>query len=342
MSKTTEYSGDMIYENGSLKRILVDGGYIENGVYHFYVTGHLGNNYMVVNASGTIVQKNQYYPFGMSFADDVSPSAQPYKYNGKEQDQMHGLNQYDYSARNYDPVMGRFTTMDPLAEKYFSISPYAYCLNNPIKLVDPDGRDAVIAIYGNQITVSANVYLYGAGATNAVRSQYQSDVNAKWGGTYSATSANGTSFDVSVNVNFSLYGGKEKNNPTIIPESWNPFNRDNFVEVGAGDKRSYVQGGDEGVWRSQGRNGMTLAQDNPAPHEVGHLLGLGDRYTDKGGVNKGWEGNIMGESRTGNVEQRNIDGILKDAMKAYDKWIQNPKNEGKEFRYEINTNNPNY
>ncbi|MDR1763090.1 MAG: metallopeptidase family protein, partial [Dysgonamonadaceae bacterium] len=74
-------------------------------------------------------------------------------------------------------------------------------------------------------------------------------------------------------------------------------------------------------------------------HEVGHLLGLDDRYTDKGGVNKGWEGNIMGESRTGKVEQRNIDGILKDAMKAYDKWIQNPKNEGKEFRYEINNSN---
>jgi hypothetical protein len=49
----------------------------------------------------------------------------------------------------------------------------------------------------------------------------------------------------------------------------------------------------------------------------------------------------MGESLTGKVEQRNIDGILKDAMKEYDKWIQNPKNEGKEFRYEINSDNPN-
>ena len=215
------------------------------------------------------------------------------------------------------------------------------CSGTLIRYIDPDGRDAVITIKGNQIIVSANVYLYGAGATKAVAAQMQSDVNAKWGGTYSAKSANGTSFEVSVNINIDLYGGKEKSDPFIIPESWNPFNRDNFVEVGANDKRSNVRGGDEGTWRSQGRNGMTLAQDDPAPHEVGHMLGLGDRYTDKNGVNKGWEGNIMGESQTGKVEQRNIDGILKDAMKSYDKWIQNPKNKGKEFRYEINTNNPN-
>ena len=141
MNKQTDYSGDMIFENGSLKRILVDGGYIENGVYYFYVTGHLGNNYAVVNQGGEVVQKNQYYPFGMSFANDVNPSAQPYKYTGKEADQMHGLNLYDYSARYHDPALGRFTTIDPLAEKYYSISPYVYCMNNPIRFIDPDGRE---------------------------------------------------------------------------------------------------------------------------------------------------------------------------------------------------------
>ena len=292
-------------------------------------------------AEDAIVQKNHYYPFGTAFAETpvAEQGKQPYKYNGKELDPMHGLNQYDYSARYYDPAIARFTTPDPLAEKYYPVSPYAWCLNNPVMYRDPDGRDAVIAIKGNQITVSANVYLYGAGATNAVMSQYQSDVNAKWGGTYSATSANGTSFDVSVNVNFSLYGGKEQSSPLIIPESWNPFNRDNFIEVLDGDKTSFVRGGDEGQWRSQGRIGQTLAQDNPAPHEVGHLIGLKDRYTGTT-PNRGWENNIMGDSKNGKVEQRNIDGILKDAMKAYDKWIQNPKNEGKEFKYEINNNNP--
>ena len=45
--KRTDYVGNMIYENGSLKRILVDGGYIENGIYHFYLQDHLGNNRVV-------------------------------------------------------------------------------------------------------------------------------------------------------------------------------------------------------------------------------------------------------------------------------------------------------
>jgi hypothetical protein len=64
---------------------------------------------------------------------------------------MHGLNMYDYGARIYDPVIGRFTTMDPLAEKYYSVSPYAYCGNNPINRTDPTGMDWVEDGNGNAI-----------------------------------------------------------------------------------------------------------------------------------------------------------------------------------------------
>ena len=67
--KRTDYVGNMIYENGNLKRILVDGGYIENGQYHFYIQDHLGNNRVVANQNGTPIQVNHYYPFGMSFAE---------------------------------------------------------------------------------------------------------------------------------------------------------------------------------------------------------------------------------------------------------------------------------
>ena len=68
------------------------------------------------------------------------------KYNGKEFDRTHGLDWYDYCARQYDPASGRFTSMDPLCEKYYNISPYSYCAGNPIRYVDPDGR----AIYYGQ------------------------------------------------------------------------------------------------------------------------------------------------------------------------------------------------
>jgi RHS repeat-associated protein len=139
MTKTTDYIGNIIYENNALKRILVDGGYIEGGVYHYYLTDHLGNNRVVAKSDGTLVQKNHYYPFGSIFAGTTGAEKQPYKYNGKELDQMHGLNLYDYSARLYDPIVPHFGTVDPLAEKYYSWSPYAYCANNPVKYIDPTG-----------------------------------------------------------------------------------------------------------------------------------------------------------------------------------------------------------
>jgi RHS repeat-associated protein len=89
--------------------------------------------------NGNIVQNNHYYPFGLTMGISTGQGVQPYKYTGKELDMEHGLMQYDYEARQYDPAIGRFTTMDPLAEKYYSISPYAYCGNNPIRYIDPTG-----------------------------------------------------------------------------------------------------------------------------------------------------------------------------------------------------------
>ncbi|MBQ3784404.1 MAG: hypothetical protein II838_13355, partial [Lachnospiraceae bacterium] len=67
------------------------------------------------------------------------PETQKYKYNGKEFDRYHGLDMYDYGARFYDPSICRFTTMDPMCEKYYHLSPYIYCGNNPINAIDVNG-----------------------------------------------------------------------------------------------------------------------------------------------------------------------------------------------------------
>lgn len=141
-STVREYTGNKVYENGSLKRILLDGGYIEGGTYHFYLTDHLGNVRVVADQNGTVKQTNEYYPFGNIFAESTGSEQQPYKYNGKELYTAQGLNLYDYHARYYDSQIARFTTIDPLAEKYYSISPYAYVGNNPVSRIDPDGMQA--------------------------------------------------------------------------------------------------------------------------------------------------------------------------------------------------------
>ena len=146
----TDYCSNIIYENNVLKQILVDGGYITfNGStpqYHYYLQDHLGNNRVVCNASSTVEQVNHYYPFGGLFGQSTNGDTQRYKYNGKELDRMHGLDWYDYGARHMDAM--RFTTIDPLAEKEFDMSPDAYCGNNPMIRVDKDGRiwDTVLDI----------------------------------------------------------------------------------------------------------------------------------------------------------------------------------------------------
>lgn len=137
--KRIDYVGNIIYEDGKLKRILTEGGYIEDGKYYFYLTDHLGNNRVVADEEGNIVQTTHYYPFGMPFAESSSPDKQPYKYNGKELLTDKGLNLYDYGARHYDATIGRWHTPDPMAEKYANCSPYVYCANNPIRLIDPYG-----------------------------------------------------------------------------------------------------------------------------------------------------------------------------------------------------------
>lgn len=111
----------------------------EELVFRFYVKDHLGNNRMVIDSDGNVLQRTDYYPFGMPFYEpsNANNSAlQQYKYNGKELDKMHGLNTYDYGARQYNPVTARWDRMDPLAEKYYSVSPYVYCAGNPISYVD--------------------------------------------------------------------------------------------------------------------------------------------------------------------------------------------------------------
>ena len=150
---TTDYCGNVVYENGVRKLLLTDEGYVtlSDGKYHYYL--HQGNNRVVINQSGTVEETNHYYPFGGVFAS--TGNVQPYKYNGKEYDSKKGLNWYDYGARHYDAVLGRFTTNDRFAEKYYSMSPYQYGANNPVKHIDVKG-DSIIDINGKAITYQNN------------------------------------------------------------------------------------------------------------------------------------------------------------------------------------------
>ena len=149
---TTDYHSGLLLTNGQPSIYLYDGGYCSlrspSGnqaiSFHYYNRDHQGNIRVVVNATtGSVEQVTNYYPFGTVYSDSTThnPGFQKFKFNGKELDLTHGLNTYDYGARLFDPILERWDRMDPLCEKFYCISPYAYCLNNPIKLLDLQGEE---------------------------------------------------------------------------------------------------------------------------------------------------------------------------------------------------------
>ncbi|MBR5832614.1 MAG: hypothetical protein IKY79_08390 [Bacteroidales bacterium] len=117
---------------------------IENLVY-FYHSDHLGSASWITNGSGTPVQHLQYMPYGEPFVNErISSYNERFTFTGKERDSETGFSYF--GARYYDSdLMTGWLSVDPMADKYPGLSPYAYCGWNPVKLVDPDGRE--IRIY---------------------------------------------------------------------------------------------------------------------------------------------------------------------------------------------------
>jgi len=152
----TNYFNNFVYKGTVLDYFTHPEGYVPgNTTYNTYVfqyKDHLGNvrlSYRDSNNNNTvdateIIEEANYYPFGMQhqgYNSNVTFTSlgQKIKYNGKELQDELGLGVYDYGARNYDPAIGRWFNIDPMAEKMRRYSPYNYAFNNPIRFTDPDG-----------------------------------------------------------------------------------------------------------------------------------------------------------------------------------------------------------
>ena len=196
-TETYDYINGVEYKNDVLQRIAHTEGSVsknENGAYeHQYVLrDHLGNvrvtfrdgtnkgdayfdwnTYQYIDpntnnvgyndgivSSADIMQINHYYPFGLNMEGNWQGGASgqnKYQYNEKELNQDFGLDWNDYGARFYDPALARWTAVDPLADKYLRWTPYNYTMDNPMKFIDPDGRDVIYlfddtAPYGTHIS----------------------------------------------------------------------------------------------------------------------------------------------------------------------------------------------
>ena len=135
---------------------------------YYYGTDHLGSVRVITDGSGSVVERNDYYPLGMRTSTGNSYpqlAANLYKYNGKELQTVGGLGFTDYGARMYDDFTGRWFVPDPLAEKYASMSPYMYCGGNPITFFDKDGKiwDTFIDVGFLIYDVGSAVYYHATG-----------------------------------------------------------------------------------------------------------------------------------------------------------------------------------
>ena len=287
----TDYCGNMIYENGQLSKILTDVGYItlanSTPTYHYYLQDHLGNNRVVIDEHGQVEQVNHYYAFGGLMGESTGGGAQPYKYNGKELDRMHGLDWYDYGARHYDAVLGRWMCVDPLAEKYDNVGSYIYCKNNPIAFMDMNGKDGVAVIdYENHSIIINQKFYYivnddllrrkavfkGAGGW---KSDFEINSDSGWGRMEGfKVSYNQSEWNVKFNQEFIGCSSMDEINQHL--------EQDKNANAIVGNKDFHGRSGDAAGEYNPANRIITLGEGSFTPnnkgqtlqHEIGHSWGL--------------------------------------------------------------------
>ena len=151
----------------------------------YFVTDHLGSVRAVVNGEGEVLERNDYYPFGSRW-DDGLLSDNRYRYNGKEAQAFLNNPYLDYGARQYDSDGGIWLGKDPLSEKYYPISPYMFCLGNPIRHVDLTGMEPQeknqLTVWGliiEKINNTFSINLDGSSSAAMEQSKQQLEQNIK-------------------------------------------------------------------------------------------------------------------------------------------------------------------
>ena len=145
---TTDYAGPYEFTEGTISRVSFPGGYYSYSpnrwTAHYYIQDYQGSNRKVVKVTSTTVEQvTHYYPYGGVIGDiSTQEGTQKYKFEGKELDRSFGLDNYDIHARNYYAMLPMWDRVDPLAEKYYGISPYVYCAGDPVNQVDQNGENS--------------------------------------------------------------------------------------------------------------------------------------------------------------------------------------------------------
>jgi RHS repeat-associated protein len=229
-----------------------------------------------------IIQENHYYPFGLAMEGPwVNDPAEDnkYQYNGKELNDDFGLGWMDYGARWYDAAIGRWSGIDPLAEKYMSWNPYNYVYNNPMSYIDPDGRSGIGTIDKDSktITISSRFYVYGSGASPENAKKLAEQIQTLWNAAGGTRTIDGVEYKVQFNITSEVVSTEVALEKAEKNDSKPDFNV-NFARIETDYSGSSKTDRVDGTL-ANGSNSMILSTNDlnngtTAAHEYGHSLGL--------------------------------------------------------------------
>ena len=218
-----------------------------------------------------VTQSTDYYPFGLEHNSGISGDNR-YLYNGKEMQEEFSLGWLDYGARFYDPQIGRWHAVDPLAEYFHSLSHFNYCFNNPMNIIDPDGRSgkAVIDEKNKTITVDVHMVYSGNAATEDMAKSASAEIQTMWNNAAGIVKIGEVEYSVSFNVTSDVV----TEDKAMEMAGVNTSAAVNFIRVEEKnrsiDKSFYQLGGNAGYFVTSDNIGKSTT----ASHEKGHGFGL--------------------------------------------------------------------
>ena len=284
----------------------------------YYHSDHLGSASFVTNAEGAVMQHLQYFPYGELFVSQRNSDEfdSRYKFTAKELDNE---TSYTYfGARYYDSDLSVWLSVDPMSDKYPSTSAYMYCVGNPVKLVDPSGKDSRVSIKkneegGGEIVISSTIHLYGSNAD-----QYIEDVKQAWSNLNKESvyqDENGNKWTVRFELDFKVNQkldeldkdkkGLSYNNITSKVEGVEQG--DNFVCTDCIPYPGTLEIADFGGSKTISPTPKTIL------HGVFHNLGFDDQYSEPNeimyGKTTGMNPKYIGENRFNNAAKYILDDL---------------------------------
>jgi RHS repeat-associated protein len=330
--------------NGDHQQLLLSKAITEEGYIYIYVSNESNLNVNVYfddlkithTAADMVVQANDYYPFGLTMkpSDFQRDGEQGNKflYQGKEIQSDLGLDTYDFHARMYDPALGRTFQQDPHSENYYNLSSYSWVANNPLNVVDPDGRDFRVKTETDEekktgtITISTTIHVIGSEKDQKKVDSYNNHAKKKLeDGTFEQ---DGVTYTVKFAVNYVLAEKAPEeladgDNVLILVDGNAGVSQVPGREKSNGDGTSTFYTGNKGhISKQDQTKAVTL-------HETMHFLGLTDRYDEVENTNprqttphKGFSNDIMGSRTSGKISQIHYNNWGKAALKKVNGTIR--------------------